>query len=414
MSSTNNTIRLIITNTISQITSKLLIAVLSIVFTMFITRKFGPTIYGEYIYYLTIASTFSVLSDFGISISFIKNIYKKNEKYIFENYLFLKLLLTIVSFILPLFLFLLNSGFSNNNFIYALLASFAVAIGNFSSIIFTFIQSKQKIYLFNLLDIFIRFMIVIFSIIGTYIFDNIFVLFIVLGVGNIFYLLVGRIIIRKIDIKLNYKNICFKTIYKIFFDSFKIGISSILLVLYFKVDLYLLSLFTNSTKVGYYGLSYKIFENILMLWGFFMATIYPLLSKYYIENRQLFYKTLKYTKYLSIISGLIILVISYILSNLIINFISGNSYRESSEVLKIISIAIPFLFINNVYYHEYVIKNKIFQINFILFTALLINLTLNFLYIPIYNIIAASYITIITELYILISYLFINISKSND
>lgn len=414
MSSTNNTIRLIITNTLSQITSKLLIVILSVAFTMFITRRFGPSIYGEYIYYLTIASTFSVISDFGISISFIKNIYKKNENYIFENYLILKLLLTIISFILPLFLFLLNSSFSKNNFVYALIASIVVAIGNYSSIIFTFIQSKNKIYLFNILDILIRFLIVIFSIIGTYIFNSIVVLFIILGFGNILYILIGKIIFREIDIKLNFENINYKIIYKLFLDSIKIGISSILLVLYFKADLYLLSLFSSNIKIGYYGLSYKIFENILMLWGFFMATIYPLLSKYYIDNKILFYKTLKYTKYLSIISGMIISVISYFLSTFIIIFISGNSYKESSDVLKIISIAIPFLFINNVFYHEYVIKNKIFHINLILLSALLINLILNIIFIPIYNIIAASYITIITELYILISYLLINILKSND
>jgi len=139
-----------------------------------------------------------------------------------------------------------------------------------------------------------------------------------------------------------------------------------------------------------------------------------LLAKYYINNKKLFYKSLKYTKYLSIISGLIILVITNFLSQFIISFISGNSYKESSEILKIISFAIPFLFINNVFYYEYVIKNKIFQINFVLFTALLINLILNIIFLPIYNIIAASYITIITEFYILVLYLFINISKSND
>lgn len=414
MSSTNNTIRLIITNTFSQIVSKFLISILSIVFTMYVTRKFGPSIYGEYIYYLTIASTFSVISDFGISISFIKNIYKKEEESIFENYLFLKLLLTVISFILPLFLFLLNPSFSKNNLSYAFLASFVVAIGNYSSIIFTFIQSKQKIYLFNLLDILIRLLIVIFSIIGTYVFNTIVVLFIVLGIGNILYILIGKIIFSKIDIQLNFKKIEYKTIYLLFIDSFKVGVSSILLVLYFKIDLYLLSFFSNSIKVGYYGLSYKIFENIIMLWGFFMATIYPLLAKYYINNKKLFYKSLKYTKYLSIISGLIILVITNFLSQFIISFISGNSYKESSEILKIISFAIPFLFINNVFYYEYVIKNKIFQINFVLFTALLINLILNIIFLPIYNIIAASYITIITEFYILVLYLFINISKSND
>ena len=100
---------------------------------------------------------------------------------------------------------------------------------------------------------------------------------------------------------------------KIVKSSFPIGIAALLATLYFKVDTIMLSVMKSATDVGIYSFSYNIFENIIVLWAFYMASVYPLLSLAK-NNKAKFDYLLHYSFFVAIIFSVAAIVIGYALA----------------------------------------------------------------------------------------------------
>jgi len=66
---------------------------------------------------------------------------------------------------------------------------------------------------------------------------------------------------------------------EIFIKSFPIGLMLIFNLIYFRVDMFLLSLLAPTKDVGIYGLSYKFFDFLIALPLFLSNAIYPFLIK---------------------------------------------------------------------------------------------------------------------------------------
>ncbi|MBI4022603.1 flippase [Candidatus Berkelbacteria bacterium] len=64
-------------------------------------------------------------------------------------------------------------------------------------------------------------------------------------------------------------------------EALPLGINSVLQFVYFKVDTILLSLLKSSVEVGIYGVPFRILEVLIALPGFFINSIFPILTKLY-------------------------------------------------------------------------------------------------------------------------------------
>ena len=149
---------------------------------------------------------------------------------------------------------------------------------------------------------------------------------------------------------------------KIVKSSFPIGIAALLATLYFKVDTIMLSVMKSATDVGIYSFSYNIFENIIVLWAFYMASVYPLLSLAK-NNKAKFDYLLHYSFFVAIIFSVAAIVIGYALAPYIVSIFAGNDFSGSIGSLRILIFTVPFLCIDNIIYYYFLIYKKMSIIN---------------------------------------------------
>ena len=183
--------------------------------------------------------------------------------------------------------------------------------------------------------------------------------------------------------------------------SWPIGVALILNLVYFRIDVLILANSRSSTEVGLYGLSYQFFQAALAVPIFFANALFPILARLFEKNIAEFNKTIKsYLIYLTLISlGLtaFLVLVSYL-----IPVIYDPRYTGSGIALRILALGMPFFFISALLWHQLIIYNKQKLLIYVYAVGAAFNLLANIVFIPIYGYIAASTITVISEILVTI------------
>lgn len=384
-------------NTFIQILGKGLAVLLGFITVSILTRYLGTGAYGSYTLVFAYLSFFSSLSDFGIQLTAIKDIAEKktDPATIYTSYLSLKLVLTLISIVIPLIV-MVFIPYTENVKVAILIGSIGVAVGSMLTYGNTLFQVKVRLDLITLTDISSRLITVALILLCILLRLNLFFIIASVGLGNCVGLATQVILLKN---ELTFKKIDVVYSRKLFLSSVPIGITLFFSAIYFKVDTFLLSLFKSSVDVGIYSLSYKIIENILVLWGFYMSTLYPLIAQAKQENSDKKYKyILCLSIFIALISSLIFLVVGFLLAPLAINILGGNAFYQGILPLRILLFSVPFFFFNNFFYYYFLLKNKKTIIVVTLTCSLVFNIGINLFLIPKYGYIGASYATVITEI----------------
>lgn len=183
-------------------------------------------------------------------------------------------------------------------------------------------------------------------------------------------------------------------ILKLFKDCWPLAGTLFLNVVYFRADSFLLAIFRNSSEVGIYNIAYSVFQTALVLPTFIMNSYYPMLLKSFQDVRL-------------VGLGLLILagagtLLTFYLSPTVIAILTGGGFSGSVESLRILSLGFPAFFVSSLLMWILVAKNKYKTMLTIYLIGLLINLALNWLFIPDYSFYAASWITVLSEYLILV------------
>jgi O-antigen/teichoic acid export membrane protein len=390
-------------NTAFQLVGRVLTMGFSVLVISLLTRYLGNHGYGIYTLVFSYLAFFSMLADFGLHLSMIRILTKQiDNPSLIGSYFIIRILFIILSSILSIiFLVFIPYSFEIKSAI--LIGLLAIDIGILSSIGNAIFQTKLRLDFITIIDLFGK-LVTLFGIIVCIRLNlNLISIIFTVVIGNIFSLVLSIFLL----IKENKFYLIFdkKSVKKLLILSTPIGISSFLALSYFKIDTIMLSLLKNEIEVSYYGVAYKVFENLLIIWGFYMASAYPIMSTLF-ENREKFIIFLKNSIKISLFISLLIIVLVYIFSPLIVNIIAGDQYIKSVDSIRILLFSIPFLFINNIYYHIFIIKEKVWILVRILLFILMINIIINLVAIPRYSIIGASFSTVLTELITFLIYSF--------
>lgn len=394
----------IIFNTFTQFGTKAISLLLSLLSVSLLTRYLGTEGYGNYTLVFTYISFFAILSDFGLNIIVVREFSQEEKKSDIAKatFLNLKFILIGLSIILPV-LGLLFFPYSRYIKIAIVISSFAVALGNLSSYGTSILQSKISLVLVALVDLITKLItVLIIAIFTTLNFDFYYIIGSVF-IGNLFGSLISLYLVRD---QLVFKVIIDKKLlFNILRMGFPVGITSFLSLAYFKIDTLIISVLKSPADVGIYGLSYKVLENVLLFWGLYMASIFPLLSKYYgslnfIKFRDLITKTLMLIVLISIST----LVIGYMCAPFIMRILGGSHFYSSIYPFRILLLGVPLFIINNLLYNIILSFGKTSYIILPLLLSLVTNITLNLLFVPKFSYIGASYVTCLSELVTLLTY----------
>ncbi len=214
--------------------------------------------------------------------------------------------------------------------------------------------------------------------------------------GQVIYVICLVLFLRKIKVKiLGRANL--SEIKNIIVGSLPYGILGILGLLYFRIDTLMLAYLRGNYETGIYAVGYKFLETIIFIPGSFASALFPVLAKLHDQDphkiKTLYIKSLK-------LMGLIALPIclGYIFILPIIIKLLLPNYLLSIDVVKIITLSIPFIFLSTPGVQVMLSTDKYLkQVIWFSFIVVAFNIILNFIFIPKYGYLAAAWITVASD-----------------
>jgi O-antigen/teichoic acid export membrane protein len=192
-----------------------------------------------------------------------------------------------------------------------------------------------------------------------------------------------------------------------------LGILYLFSYIFVRIDTIMLSFMKGDAVVGWYNAAYNLILGFSPLPHLFMMTLLPLMSYSYISSRGSLQKTYeKAFKYLLFL-GLPLSVGIFMLSNSFILFFYGEQYINSIDALKILSWDILLKFLYICAGTVLISTDKQNKMAILVVFSAFLNVILNLLLIPAYSYIGSGIATLITELFLLISYLCLNTYNSH-
>ncbi|MDD3145425.1 MAG: oligosaccharide flippase family protein [Candidatus Gracilibacteria bacterium] len=412
----------IASNTFSQILSKAVTAIIAIFLISILTNYLSVEMYGLYSKIYNYIGIFVFLADLGlyaISIREISND-KENSSKIVGNVMTLRLILGIlILFFSTGIAFFLPGYNSDLAIISIIIASIFTILQLLNSSILALMQANMKIEFsaFSLivskivnviLIAFIAFVLYPKEFIADSNYFTPFIYIISAGVISVFINTILNFLyakkITKIGFEFDYKYI--KHLFKI---SLPYGIALFLSVVYFKIDVILLSLLEGPEKgdlsIALYSLPMKIVEVLMVIGGYYMTSLLPSLSSGFKNNDEK--GLLKLTdisfKILFSFSSLLF-VLGVLFRDYIIRIIANENYivtthmYNSSDAFVVVFFVILFYFLSLVFIYVLIgaeKQGKLLKINIFI---TIFNIVGNIILIPKYSFMGAGVTTLVSQI----------------
>ncbi len=383
-------------NTFFQIIARIFSSGSSFIITILLARSLGIAGYGDFAKITAYVSLFYFLSDFGLNAIFLQKEHPKGFAQLLQLRVLLSLIfiivVNIVAFFLPYFP-TTGIGFSPLVKMGIILFSFTIlteALSNTATALF----QKKISYEYYMLG----------SIVGSLV-TLVFVCFAVLLHQSLLVILVGFVIgafvrsavslvctgeksfIVRLDISFAKE---------LLQESLPIALMLFCNLLYFRVDMMLLSFLKPSSSVALYDYSYKFFDFLIALPLFLSNTLYPSLLQEK-ENRS---KIMHHLLLFFIIS-LPITVVCWLLAPLI--GIIKQDFLPSVLSLRILLLFLPAFFVSSIAQWILIARKQQKFLLWVYALSLVLNIVGNLAFIPQYSYIASASLTGIGEVLIAIA-----------
>jgi len=197
-------------------------------------------------------------------------------------------------------------------------------------------------------------------------------------------------------------------------QALPLGIALVFNVAFFRIDTLLITYFRSTTEVGLYGLAYKFFELPLTLPHFFMNAVFPILAGHKLvktRSEHNFFQMIFKSGHLLFATSIILTGVLWFAAPLI--QLIKSDFIGSIQLFRILVLWLPLFFLSGLLMWAVIARGARWSLTWIYGIGLIINLTLNIKYIPIYGATAAAYITGITEMVILTLLLIYFIRQNN-
>jgi O-antigen/teichoic acid export membrane protein len=184
---------------------------------------------------------------------------------------------------------------------------------------------------------------------------------------------------------------------KIIKESLPFWLTSVFVIIYFRIDMVMLSLMKGDVVVGWYAASYRLIDALSFIPSVFMSVMYPVFSRYHVNSKKSLELSFEKSYRFLIIIAIPIGIGTTLLAEEIINLVYGDEYIPSVIALQILIWASVLSFIN--YTPATFLNSTNNQRKLMIFTSYgaLLNIILNFVLIPSLSYSGAGIATVITE-----------------
>lgn len=396
-----NLSRLVAYNTLIQILGKAVTLVFGITTTALLTNYLGPVGFGEYTFALSFVAIFSSIADWGTTLIAVREASRSPESQgeIFTNVLFLRLGLSFLA-MLAVWAIALFFPFSPTDADFlrrlVMLASTLILIFALKTSLEIVFQTKIRMGRTAMVEFAASLLTLVFSFLIISGGGSLTLLIEGLILANILTALVAFILARQLA-SLNF-SLSLPILRRITLEALPMGGTLILYSVYNRVDSLILQSFKGSEVVGVYGLSYRIYEVLILGAFYLMNSLLPIISQEKDQERlkQIYQKTFD----LLIMAGIVVVLGTMLLAPLAIKVIALKrvvEFGQSVPLLRILGLATLVSYLNHLTGYTIVALGKQKSYFFISFFALVFNLVLNVIFIPSFSFFAAAWITVLTE-----------------
>ena len=376
----------------------------------YVVRVLGPAKYGLINFAAAFVAYFNLICDYGFSLSGTKEIALIKDDHLrlsktFSGIMFIKLILSVLSFLLLTVLVFLIPFFKNNWEIYFLSYGFVVGGVLFPS---WFYQGIQQMKYITIIQVFIRSIltILIFVLIKE---ENDYLLLVLLNsAAQILIGILGQMIaVIKFQIRISLPG---KNDLKMRLKSgWNIFMSMISINLYTTSNTFILGLFASETVVGYYAAADKIRQAFQGIQSVLAQAVFPYVNSLVKESYDKFTMFIKRLLKIQSVLGFSISLLLFIFSYQLTDLILGQKFVSSGELLRIISVLPLLISLSNVFGIQVMLPlgyDKAF--NKIITGAAILHIVLLMVLVPKYLAVGTSVSVVMTEFIVtLLTFLFV-------
>ncbi len=378
------------------------------------TRHLGAEGFGQYSTVFAYLFIFSILSDMGLATFLTREISKNEGRQVETTSLIFTLRLIMV-----IFASIIAIAIAWQIPSYPLAVRTGIAVGTIYVIGSSLVQVMSgifqkyfKVYVISIADVVTR--VIQLGLVWFFITRGLaspvrFVIVAILAEAvhfMIVYLYARKLIAFRFQIDWTY----WKSVLK---STFPIGLSLIFVLLYFKMDTVMLSIMSSAHDVGVYAVAYKVLEVVIFIPAMFVGLVMPLLSRNSSDIRE-FKKIFKPS--FDFISALAVpaIILLFVLAEPITRLVGGPEFVESASALRILAIAVFFIFYGNLTGNA-IIALDLQKMSLIVYSlGALMNITANYFLIPHYSYIAASWTTLGTEVFVTLGMFWVIYQKTGQ
>jgi O-antigen/teichoic acid export membrane protein len=366
-----------------------------------VQNRLGFTAYGIFYALLNISYLFNMLLDMGMQNFTIREVTKEKGVLptLFPNIIVLKFFGSIVYILITILIgWLLH--FPSSQWFWLLGLSLNQCLIFFIAYFRSNIAAMQYYFLDSLLSITDKLLMLIllglllyfppfqsFLSIPSFIFSQ------TLALGITFF--IAFIAVRVLTDRIHFKFDLLQ-MRSIFKASLPYALLSFLMTIYFRADSILINLLNGPHENGIYAAAYRLLDMSIMFSYLFAILLLPMFSKLISDNHSV--------KNLVSISSRLLIPISILLpltcwfyKNELFAFLYPQADTYSSLVMAIVLLSFPFISAMYIYGTLLTAKGQINWLNKVAFTAMILNLVLNTILIPLYQSKGAAIAAVITH-----------------
>lgn len=390
-----NTVKRVAVNTGVQAVGRVINMVVGLFITIYLARYLGAVGYGKYSFVFAYLFFFMLIADFGVSTILVREISREKDGAgkMIGNAIAIKFILSLVAMLLSTAIITLL-GYPADTTTAVYVASLALLFQPILTVAVMFQVNLRMVYHIAA-DVFGRILSLLLIVYSIHHGGGVIeVVAAVTFSGFVSMLLVINFSRR--FVKPNFE-IDFSLWKKILRESAPVALTTVFIMVYFRIDAVMLSFMVGDKAVGLYTAAYRLMEATGFIPLVLMVSMYPLMSEYFVSSREKLIKAYERSLKYLLIMALPIAVGTSMLADKIVMLIYGVEYAESVVALRILIWAVLFIFFGYLFEQLLISMNKQKTLAYVIGSGALLNVVLNLFLIPRLSYIGASITTLVTE-----------------
>jgi len=372
------------------------------VFLMVSARVLGAREFGVFSFSLSVCYLFYTVMSFGLDHLAVKWVARRNFER-FSTIAFINIGTTLFGFFL---IFIVSFFFDSHIFLTLNILGLGFCFFSINTIIFSYFRGLETMRLESFILVGQRLILLLtcFIFLGVYKSAPAISISFSLSLCIAFICIAVFISKKKINLFQN-SGLAFKKekIVSVLKEALPLALVSSLGIIYYRIDSVMIAGYMQMSDVGIYSGAYMVIEGVMLLVRVIMAATFSRLSQYGNMPDIKFYEFYKKLLTLLIILSLILCPIMYVAGEFVFDLFLGKEYQNSIGVFHILLLSVIALYPGTMVTQALIAidKQKIYM--YIALICTIVNILLNFIFIPQFGIKGAAWATVISDIILTVS-----------